>query len=62
MSEFKHVVVCEASGPEGIYQRITFEQFYDTSPEQVSQQETLFTSVAMAVMDAAKKYRDEAAV
>jgi hypothetical protein len=29
MSEYAHKVTVEATGPEGLYQRITFEQFYD---------------------------------
>lgn len=57
-SEFKHTIVAEASGPEGVYQRITFEQFYDSSSEQVENQERLFTSVVAGVTQAAMGHRD----
>ena len=59
MSEYRHAVVIEASGPDGLYQRITFEQFYDSGDTQVAEQERLFLSVANAVMETAKQYRDD---
>ena len=59
MSEYKHSVVLEASGPEGVYQRVTFEQFYDSTAEQVENQERLFGGVVGAVMTAAIQHRDE---
>jgi len=57
MSEYAHKIVCEASGPEGVYQRITFEQFYDESGDQIAEQERLFAGVATTVMDIAKQMR-----
>jgi hypothetical protein len=59
MSEYAHKVVMEATGPEGVYQRITFEQFYDESSAQIAEQERLFLSVANAVMETAKQMRDD---
>jgi hypothetical protein len=59
MSEYAHKVTVEATGPEGLYQRITFEQFYDESSAQIAEQERLFLSVANAVMETAKQMRDD---
>lgn len=59
MSDYTHKVVLEAAGPDGLYQRITFEQFYDESVEQVENQERLFTAVVGAVSSAAVAHRDE---
>jgi hypothetical protein len=59
MSEYAHKVVMEATGPEGVYQRFTFEQFYDESNAQIAEQERLFLSVANAVMETAKQMRDD---
>jgi putative hemolysin len=59
MTEYAHKVTVEATGPEGLYQRITFEQFYDSSEAQISEQERLFLRVANVVMDTAKEMRDE---
>lgn len=59
MSEYKHVVTVEATGPEGkVYQRATFEQFYDSGEQQVANQENLFTNTVMGVMAASKNHRD----
>jgi hypothetical protein len=59
MSGYAHKITMEATGPEGIYQRISFEQFYDESSAQIAEQERLFLRVANAVMDTAKEMRDD---
>lgn len=60
MSEYKHVVTAEAFGPEGqIFQRVTLEQFYDSSEGQVENQERLFMGVITGAADALVQHRDE---
>lgn len=61
-SPYKHKVVVEATKDtefgEEVYQRITFEQFYETNEAQVEEQFPLFKRVSDAVEKHSVKARD----
>lgn len=60
MNTFSHKVVLEATGPDGdVFQRITFEQFYDDNMDQIKAQARLFGDVADAVKAASLATRDK---
>jgi len=48
-------IVMQAGNGERIYQRTTFEQFYDDSAQQITEQDMTFPAVAETVIGAMKK-------